>query len=46
VKENEFSIRSITPNVNTFTDAAVVLKGAGGEKEIGSSDLKYFIKIN
>lgn len=43
---NTFVIRSITPHNDPLIDAAAVLKGAGGEKEIGTLDLKFYTKAS
>lgn len=42
---NVFSIRSIVPHRDALIDCAVILKGEGGEKEIGSLDLKFFMPV-
>lgn len=42
---NEFVLRSIRINNDPLIDSSVTLKGAGGEKEFGSLDLKYYLPI-
>lgn len=39
---NSFSITEIIDNNDPLVDAAVTLRGAGGEKEIGSLELKFY----
>lgn len=42
---NTFTISSIIPHRDPLVDCAVTLKGAGGEKEIGSLDLKFYSPV-
>lgn len=42
---NEFVIRSIVDHRDPLIDASVTLKGQGGEKVIGSLDLKHYAVI-
>lgn len=42
---NEFAIRSIVDHADRLIDAAATLKGAGGEKEIGTLDLKFYTLV-
>ena len=42
---NRFGIESITPHRDPLIDAAVVLRGKGGSKEIGSMELKHYTLV-
>jgi len=39
---NRFAISSIIAHRDPLIDAAVILRGWGGSKEIGSLDLKFY----